>query len=226
MTSLWKHRLAGKAYHLIKRTKIRVISSGVGSWESLCPLWEHMSWLTFKEGLRPPCAHRTLGISKRNKSRRTTQRSNSEEKAGELDEITTAAQEKNVPRSRTSKKDRKSRDSKRTIKFSLLIPPLQSQTTVNSLDQGHGTRCCSFTGDASFPPIAATSEAVKGRSTRSPQDQAEAVEVLYLCQAVPVQRTGVKLSTVWLYGSTIWWHQPSPPAPVCSQSGPVAAGTG
>lgn len=49
---------------------------------------------------------------------------------------------------------------------------------------------------------------------------------MYLCRAVLVQLTGVKLRTVQLHGSTIWWRQHFPATPVCSQSGPVEAGTG
>lgn len=61
-------------------------------------------------------AHRALGISESKKS------SVSEARAGGLDEITMAAQEKSVPRGRTSKTDRKSGDSKRFVKFSFPIP--------------------------------------------------------------------------------------------------------
>lgn len=138
MTSLWKRCLTVKAYHLIKRITMRVISSGAGPRESPSPLWGARVLAHLRgRSQPPPSAHRTLGISEHNKSRRTRRCSNPEEKAGGLDEIAVAARGKHVPRARTSEKDRKSRDSKRTLIFSFLIP-LRSQTTVNSPDQGHG----------------------------------------------------------------------------------------
>lgn len=60
-------------------------------------------------------ARRALGVSGRKKS------SVSEERAGGLGEITMAAEEKSVPRGRTSKPETKSRDSERSVKLSFPI---------------------------------------------------------------------------------------------------------